>query len=58
MAVAAWWAVRLFWGSSANCKVLFVAVLSDEADTDTEDSSVLLLSRGDNGRSTGALRFC
>ena len=33
--------------SSASCEALFVAMLSDEADTDAEDSSVLLLFCGD-----------
>ena len=57
MAVAAW-AVRLFLGSSAICDGPFVAVLSDEADMDIEDSSVLLLPLGDNGRSAVVPRFC
>lgn len=43
--------VLAFLGTSALCEAPFVAVLSDEADTDTEDSSVLLLPRGDSWRS-------
>ncbi len=57
MAVAAS-SLLLFLGSSAISEAPFVAVLSDDADTDTFESSVLLLSRGDSGRSADGARFC
>ena len=50
--------VLLSFAFLAVCGVSFVAVLSDEADTDTSDSSALLLSRGDSGRSAVVAMFC
>ena len=51
-------AVAPFSGSPAICEALLVAVSSEEADTDTQDSSVLLLSCGESGRSAVVARFC
>ena len=51
-------AVLLLLDSSAVARAPLVAALSDEADADTEDSSVLLLTCGDNGRPAVGARFC
>lgn len=51
-------AALLSLGSSAVFEIPFATVFSDEADSDTKDSSVLLLSCGDTRRSAVAVRFC
>ena len=51
-------AVLLLLDSSAVARAPFVAALSDEADPDTEDSSVLLLTCADSGRPAVVAGFC
>ena len=50
-------AVLLFSGVSATCETLVSAVFSDDVDIVEEDSSVLLLPRGVDGRSAVVARF-